>query len=63
MEVAAGAIVAKSMYNNWVLDHLKENNIEFHIKNKLDIQGIWSDIKNGKITINDKDSFVKDWTK
>jgi ABC-type proline/glycine betaine transport system substrate-binding protein len=63
MEVAAGAIVAKAMYNLWVVEYLNEQGIDFKIKNKLDVQGLWKSIKDGKIIIKDKDSFIKDWTK
>jgi len=63
MEVAAAAIVAKNEFNKWLIDYFNKNNIEFEIKNKLSSNEIWTKIKNGEITIEDRDSLIKDWSK
>ena len=63
MEVAAAAIIAKEKYNTWLVNYLKDNNIDFKIGVRLSSNDIWTRIKNGEISIKDRDSLIKDWSK
>lgn len=63
LEVAGAAIIAKSKFNNWVLESLKEDGIEFKVKNKLDSWGLFLKIKNDEIKVKDKNKYIKKWEK
>lgn len=62
LEVAAAAIIAKDIYNNWVINEFKKDGINIEIKNKLNAWQIFLDLNNGKYNV-DKTKYIKDWKK
>lgn len=63
LEVAAAAIIAKSMFNDWVINSLKNDNYNVVVKNKLNSWDLFKDIESGKILVKDKYLYIKDWKK
>lgn len=63
LEVSAAAIIAKSLFNNWIIKELEKENINIKIGNKLDSWGIFKDIQNGKIKVANKQKYIKNWKK
>ncbi len=63
LEIAAAAIIAKDLFNSWVIDNLKKENVEIEIKNKLNSWDIFQKIKKNKILVSDKSKFIKNWKK
>ncbi len=62
LEVSAAAIIAKDIFNEWVLDEFKKDGIEIKIDNKLRSWDIYQDLINGKYNI-DTTKYIKDWSK
>ncbi len=61
LEVSAAAIISKSIYNNWVIEKLKDEGINYKIKNKLNAWDIFKKIDSGEYCVKDKDLFIKRW--
>lgn len=62
LEVSAAAIIAKDIYNSWVIDTFKEDGVDLQIGNKLNAWGIYQDLQKGKYDV-DKTKYIKDWSK
>lgn len=63
LEVAAAAIVAKDIFNDWVVNNLNEEGYKIEIKNKLNSWDLFLKIKSGEIKVKDKMNYIKDWKK
>lgn len=62
LEVSAAAIIAKDIFNTWVIEELKKDGISFEVGKKLNAWTIFQDIKLGKHNV-DKSKYIKDWSK
>ncbi len=63
LEVSAAAIIAKSIFNNWVIDELKKDGINLKIENRLNSWNIFQDIESGRMKVKNKDHYIKKWEK
>ncbi len=63
LEVSAAAIIAKSIFNNWVIEELKKEGISLKIGKRLNSWNIFLDIKNDKLKVKDKNKYIKNWSK
>ena len=63
LEVSAAAIIAKSMFNTWVIEEFKKEGISITVGKRLNSWAIFQDIQNNAIKIKDKNLFVKNWNK
>lgn len=63
MEVAAGAIVAKAYFNNWLVEFTNEHNLPLQIKDRVNANKLWSDIKEGRVQFDKPELLLKDWSK
>ena len=59
LEVSAAAIIAKSIFNDWVLNELKKEGVNIKIEKKLKSWDIFQDINSGKIVVKDKNKLIK----
>ncbi len=62
LEVSAAAIIAKDIFNNWIIDEFKNDGIELVINNKLRSWDIYQDLIKGKYKVDTK-KYIKDWSK
>lgn len=62
LEVSAAAIIAKDIYNDWVISEFKKDGIDLFVKNKLNAWVIFQDIKAGKYNV-DHNKYIKNWSK
>ncbi len=62
LEVSAAAIIAKDIFNEWVINKFKNDGIDIEVGNKLNSWNIFQDIKNNKYNV-DHNQYVKDWSK
>ncbi len=62
LEVSAAAIIAKDIFNDWVINQFKSDGIDIKVGNKLKSWDIYLDLKNGKYNV-DINNYVKDWSK
>ncbi len=62
LEVSAAAIISKDIFNSWVLNELKNDGIDYKIKNRLNSWELFLKIKNSEIVV-DKNKYLKKWDK
>ncbi len=62
LEVAAASIIAKNKYNDWIIDYLKKEKIDFSIKKRINTNVLINDIRKNieKSKYND---ILKEWKK
>lgn len=64
-EVSCAAVLAKNIYNDWLLKELSKNNTsyEYYMSNqgRIDIGRIWANIKSGKLKIKNSKEFIKNY--
>ncbi len=62
LEVSAAAIIAKDIFNDWVIEEFKKDGVNIEVKNKLNAWDIYQNLINGKYNV-DKTKYIKDWSK
>lgn len=63
MEVAAAAIVAKSEFNNWMINFSTKYNLPLEIKQRVNTNGLWAKLKSGEIPFDEPELIFKNWSK
>ena len=63
LEVSAAAIISKAMYNDWVVEKLKDEGINYKISKRLNAWDIFKKIESNEYKVRDKDVFIKRWKK
>ncbi|BDU67688.1 MAG: hypothetical protein TYPL_3410 [Candidatus Tyloplasma litorale] len=65
LEVAAAAIIAKSIFNNWLINKFKEDGIKINIENnkRLNSWKLFQELNNGTIKVDNKNEYIKKWKK
>lgn len=61
LEVSAAAIISKDIFNNWVLDMLKNDGIDYKIEKRLDSWNLYKLIEEDKLKVKDKSLYIKKW--
>lgn len=62
LEVASASVIAKFVYNQWVIKYLKKNKIDINLNNKINPNEIYIYLKRNKTKIKE-DEFLKEWAK
>lgn len=63
VEVSAGAIVAKAEFNRWMKEFAAEHNLPLQIKDRLNANKLWTDLKEGKVQFDKPELILKEWAK
>ncbi len=62
LEVSAAAIIAKDIFNDWIINQFKADGIDLKVGKKLNSWNTYLDLKNGKYDV-DTSKYIKDWSK